>query len=201
MYLYNTSRHCQCNPRPHRTSTVHASNEPARYSHTDMYNTSRHCQCNHVLTTEHVQSTPVTSQLDIHTRICTTLADIASATTSSPRNMYSPRQTSTVHASNEPARCSHTDMYLYNTSRHCQCNPRPHRTSTVHASNEPARYSHTDMYNTSRHCQYNYVLATGQVQSTPITSQLDVHTRICTTLADIVSAITSSPQGKFSPHR
>ncbi|KAG8328889.1 hypothetical protein J6590_099383 [Homalodisca vitripennis] len=143
-------------PRPHhRTSTVHASNEPARCSHTDMYlyNTSRHCQYNHVLTTEQVQSTPVTSQLDVHTRIL------------QPRPHH---RTSTVHASNEPARCSHTDMYLYNTGRHCQC---------------------------------NHVLTTEQVQSTPVTSQLDVHTRICTTLADIASATTSSPQNKYSPRQ
>ncbi|KAG8328886.1 hypothetical protein J6590_099380, partial [Homalodisca vitripennis] len=79
--------------------------------------------------------------------------------------------------------------------------PRPHhRASTVRASNEPARCLHTVMYNT-RHCQCNRVLTTGQVQSTPVTSQLDVHTRICTctTLADIVSATTSSPQGVGSP--
>ncbi|KAG8328888.1 hypothetical protein J6590_099382 [Homalodisca vitripennis] len=195
--MYNTSRHCQCNhvltgqvqstpvtsqldvhtrictlqhwptlpvqPRPHHKQVQSTPVTSQLDSHTDMYNTSRHCQCNHVLTTEHVQSTPVTSQLDIHTRICTTLAGIPTLSVQ-PR----PHRTSTVHASNEPARCLHTDMYLYNTGRHCQ---------------------------------YNHVLTTGQVQSTPVTSQLDIHTRICTTLADIVSATTSLPQDKYSPRQ
>ncbi|KAG8248204.1 hypothetical protein J6590_045240, partial [Homalodisca vitripennis] len=73
------------------------------------------------------------------------------------------------------------------------------RTSKFQANDEPARCSHTDMYNYTRQYRSNRVL-TGQVQSTPVTCQLDVHTRICTTIPDNFGATTSS-QDKYSPRQ